>query len=1397
MTEASETPAPVRVRRRIIRRPKSGLGWFMLLVTLLVLLVAGVGLVTRYGVLTNPGRLFIEARSSGLKLGRIGKLKIEGLQGDIWKNFTVRRLTISDEGGVWLEAADLAVVWHSGELFQRRFHADKVTARQVRVLRRPTLTPKTKSSALPVSFDIDSLRAQVEMLPEFSTRRGLFDLAGDFDVERNGGASGKLNASSLMHAGDGLKADFQVGAGKVVRVNADVLESQGGALAGALGLAVDQPFTLTARAGGTMAQGKFNLATQSGPIVPLSGDGAWNAAGGYANAQVLLSSSTLTTAYVKRFGPQARLVLRGEKNQKSLYDLDIDARAENLVVKARGPVDLTKKVMAGIVLDVSVADMTRLVSFPHMGKGHFAGRLSGPTNAWTSKGQLSAEGLTLGGYTLASATGPTEIAWRNRTLNITTDLAGSGGTGSGLFAAWMGATPRASATISRLPDRRFLIKALTGEGSGFTLKATGTRGILGGLSFDGDIRLSNLAAVRKGATGAMVGKWSASQGKGGDPWNLTVNGRGETFASGIGELDRLLGPSPRLKAEGAYDKGQMSFAKLSVDGDKADIAGAGVYTQADNGLKFQLDWRAKGPFHAGPVEVAGDVKGDGALTGTLGAPKVDLRAELGSIDFPRLTIKPAQLALSFARSPSGGDGTIKLSGSSDYGDAAGRADFRYAEDGLDLSGIDAHAGGVTASGSLALRGNQPSKADLTLAVGPGAFLAAGKASARVKIVDGRDGAQASMTLAIDGAKFKDSEVVIHSITASADGPLARLPYKVSADLDLPQAPIKLAGGGIATEKGEAWTVSFEGAGKVRGSDVKTLTPLQVDFGGPETTASGALAVGGGRMDIQAKQTSETVSLDARLQGVQLSALAEDLAGKVSGALAISGRGGKLTGSLDANLTGARSRDGPVELAIDGTVHGKLDGTVITLDASATNTRGLKSTASVTLPAESSAAPLRIAINRTRPIQGRFDVDGELQPVWDLFFGGARSLGGRLTAQGTLAGTINEPRVVGQANLANGRFEDQATGLKLTGVTVSAEVHEDRVVFRQFNAADGRGGTVSGTGQVSLERGGSSTFTLNANRFLLLDNDLAEAQASGAVTVTRGADGKAKLAGALTIDRADIVAKTPVPSGVVAMEVVERNRPAGREPAFKPAEARGPEIALDVKLTAPRRVFVKGKGLDVELSLDAHVGGSTARPQLEGVARVFRGDYQFASKRFEFDDRGVVYLANSADRIRLDLSATREDPSLTAVVKIAGTAAKPEITLTSTPVLPSDEVLSQVLFGRSAAQLSPVEGAQLASALSGLATGGGLDVIGNLRSFAGLDRLAFAGGDTSGLAVSGGKYITDDVYLELTGGGREGPSAQVEWRVRKTLSIVSKLAGTGDSKLSVRWRRDYGKAPGAK
>ena len=204
MTDATDKPEPKPRRRPSL--PRTALGWFLAAMVALVLLVAGVGLVVRYGVLSPQGLSFLEAQTSGLKLGRVGKLKIEGLSGDVWRDFHIRRLTISDEAGVWLEAKDVDVAWDAAPLLRRRMHAQSIVAEQVTVFRRPTLTPKTKSRGLPVSFDIDSLKARVETQAPFSVRRGLFDLAANFRIERRGGGEGAIYIASLLHEGDGLKA---------------------------------------------------------------------------------------------------------------------------------------------------------------------------------------------------------------------------------------------------------------------------------------------------------------------------------------------------------------------------------------------------------------------------------------------------------------------------------------------------------------------------------------------------------------------------------------------------------------------------------------------------------------------------------------------------------------------------------------------------------------------------------------------------------------------------------------------------------------------------------------------------------------------------------------------------------------------------------------------------------------------------------------------------------------------------------------------------------------------------------------------------------------------------------------------------------------------------------------
>lgn len=1360
--------------------------WTVLIVFLALL--GGMTLLGRYGAVTPQGRMFVEARANGLKLGRIGKLHIEGVGGDIWGDFTVRRLTISDEKGVWLQADALSVRWRAVELFARRFHAEAISARQVRVLRRPTLTPKTKSGAAPVSVDLDSFATRLILEPAFSGARGDYDIAGAYEMARLGGQTGRLRIGSRLHAGDFLNADFDLGRTDTLRLNAQAVEAAGGALAGSLGFDPRLPFALNAKISGEISKGRFNVDTRLGGTQPLTASGAWTPQGGSASGVAVLSASTLTAPYGARFGNVARFDISGAKADRGFFDLRAKVEGENLSLTARGLGDIgDKKIGAGgLTLDATVPAMNRILTAPAMGRATAHAVLTGKASDWTLDGTASADRFALAGYRLARVSGPARLGFKNGEFSIKADLTGQDGAGA--YAGLLGARPTASAEIARLKDGRWLFRRIQAKGAGLTVDGSGGRGLLGGLNFKGDVALTNLASIRPGAKGRLNAKLDASQAGAGQPWKLAIDGRGADFASGLTEADRLLGATPSLAMRGAFGGGALSLSQANLDGAAVKASGAG--TVGSDKLALNIDWSAQGPFRAGPVEIIGAAKGEGVLTGKPAEPALKLAADFESIDLPRLPLRQAHLDLTFRRGAAGSDGDVRLIAASDYGPARLGAAFQFAPGGLDLTHIDADAGGVQAKGALSLRDARPSTADLSIAAGPGALLANGKVAGTVRIADAPGGARAKLDLTAENALLYNANLAIGSARITADGPLAKLPIVVQARGEAQPGRWKLDLNGTFADDASGQSLTFNGAGELGRARVATREAAVLKIGGGARSARLRLAIGQGTADVDLRTDEAGAALNAVLAGVDISALNEDLAGSIDARLNLQGKGATLAGEVDATVKGVRERGAAAAQSLDGQIVARLAGDQLRLSGAARTAQGLTASGEFTLPAQASASPLRLAVDRTRPMAGRFAASGEVKPLWDLLVGRERSLSGKADISLTLSGSMNEPRVEGRASLAGGRFEDGATGLQLTDVSLAADLSQSGVDLRQASAGDGHGGKISGSGRFDLRKGAASSLTLDMTDFRLIDNQMGDASASGRTTLSRDADGRLKLAGALTIDRADLTATAPTPSGVVGLDVIERNRPAELAGTGRRAAAPARAMIFDVTLKGPRRVFVRGRGLDVELSIDAHLTGTTAQPVLSGTARVVRGDYDFAGKRFEFDDRGVVYLAARPELIRLDLTAVREDPTLTATVVIKGTAARPEITLTSSPSLPSDEVLSQVLFGASAAQLSPLEAAQLASALAAMSGGGGFDVIGNLRNLTRLDRIAFAGDAAGGMTVAGGKYITDDVYLEIIGGGREGPAAQVEWRVRRNLSVVSRLAGQNDGRLSVRWRRDF-------
>jgi translocation and assembly module TamB len=1410
-------PRATPPRRRWFR-PHTPLDWLTELV-LVVLLAGGLlALAIRLAPLTPEVRQFIQKRAEGAEIGPYGKLHIEGLQGDLWRDFRIRKLTVADQNGVWIEADNLRVRWRYAELLWRQVHVRAITADRLAVLRQPIPKPQNKppGKQLGFSYMVDQVRARLELAPAFSVVRGVYDATAAFSTSDRGPLKAKLDAQSLLKHGDHFTADLALGPKDALRLDADAREAGGGALAGVLGFDADKPFDLTAHLSGALAQGRVRAVAHSGSVTPIDATGAWGPNGGGLSAHLLLGASRWTHYLVNGFGPEAELAVISRqasgRNSRAAYGLDVRLITANTVIIAKGPFDVAKGASLGMDLGVAVNDLRKLAPAPQMMAGRASGTITGDLADLRFSGALEAHDLELWGWRLQKAAGPVKVNWKKGELEVQGDLTGSGGSGAGVIAEAGGAAPKATVDVMRLKDGRILIKSLSAIGHGLRLQGTGGQNpLFKGLSFNGALQVTDLSQLVPGTGGALEASWSASQDAGPlQPWVFSAEGRGRGLTTGTGEIDRLMGSEPKLTLAAQFQDGAFDVGKVEIEGAKERAAAKGRWALAGD-LNFDLDWAAEGPFGFGPLEVDGKASGSGKLTGMLGAPRLELAANFGSIAFPQLTVKAAKLDLVFQASKDGGsDGQIALAGQSDYGPARARSDFRFLQDGLDLTAIDADAGGVKARGALSVRNSAPSSADLTVAIGPGALISEGAAQGVIKIADakdqtGRGGAGVNIDMMAKGVVLRGQPLALASARVRANGPLDKLPYQVTADGAWLRTPVKVDGSGVVTKDPKGVSASFTGSGTLRRAPFSTQEPARIVLDDGEQSARLRLALGGGVARVDARQTAGGVSLDAAVSGVDLSFMSEDFNGALDANVSLQGQGADLHGAFDAALKNARSRDARKGLSIDGQIKGQLRGGRLQLTAQLGSEQGLTSKADVTLPVDASAAPFKLAVIKDRPLQGDFQADGPIQPLWDLFLGGERTLGGKLAAKVDIAGTPGDPKLTGRADLTDGLFDDYATGLKLRQVTLGAALNTDSVSIDRFSASDTAKGKLTGSGQVSLLRGGGGDLILNLMGFRLIDNDTAQADATGLVTLTRAADGKAELKGALNIDRGEVNAAARTGPNIPTIEVVEKNRPFSLEDQLAPPPVTGTQstgvVDLDVSLKAARGILIKGRGLDVDLSMDARVTGTTARPILSGQARVVRGDYDFAGKRFEFDNRGTVTLSTEPSQIRLDLTATREDPALTAVIRIQGTAIKPQISLTSTPVLPNDEVLAQVLFGSSAAQLSPLEAAQLASALSALASGGGFDVVGNIRTFARLDRLALTGGNAAtGFGVAGGKYLTENIYVEVGGGARTGATAQVEYRVTRNLSVVSKIndqivtqAGQviqGGDELSVRWRHDF-------
>ncbi len=234
----------------------------------------------------------------------------------------------------------------------------------------------------------------------------------------------------------------------------------------------------------------------------------------------------------------------------------------------------------------------------------------------------------------------------------------------------------------------------------------------------------------------------------------------------------------------------------------------------------------------------------------------------------------------------------------------------------------------------------------------------------------------------------------------------------------------------------------------------------------------------------------------------------------------------------------------------------------------------------------------------------------------------------------------------------------------------------------------------------------------------------------------------------------------------------------------------------IDVSAPGGIEVDGMGLESEWRTDnLQIRGTTDDPRLGGSVAIIpgRGSYSFAGVEFEITQGNIFFDPNGPIDPRIDLVASTEVDALSVAVNVRGNASQPEITFSSVPALPEEELLARLLFGGSITNLSATDALQLGAAVASLRGGSGTGPINQLRDAIGLDRLRIVPADSAlgrGTSIALGKNFGRRFYVEIITDGAGYNASNVEFRVTSWLNLLATVSTIGRHSVAAEIRRDY-------
>ncbi|MBY3209782.1 translocation/assembly module TamB domain-containing protein [Rhizobium laguerreae] len=883
-------------------------------------------------------------------------------------------------------------------------------------------------------------------------------------------------------------------------------------------------------------------------------------------------------------------------------------------------------------------------------------------------------------------------------------------------------------------------------------------------------------------------------------FNAVVNGDKDLSLKAIGNVALAGTAIDSIKVDAEIAKLPASLANAFVP----DLAAGGTIsgtvsaagTPAAPKADFKLDWTDAATSQTRSAHLSGLAL---AASGRFADDRLDFDANLGGQD--GLSLKAA--------------GNVAISGTS-VRNLDVKADLANLPAGLANSFVPGLAAEGTVSGTASASGALPKPAvdfkldwkNAATAQTKSSGLSGLSAAASGKFVNGRVDFDANLA-GKDGVLAKATGGVTIAGTAIRD---------LSINADIPALPANIANAFVPGLGAEG---ALSASATTSGTPANPIVDFKLDW--KDAATSHTKAAGLSRLALAAtgKYAGDRLDFDAALSG------SGGISLKAAGNLSIAGttiRSIDVTANA-ANVPAAIANGFVPGLAAEGAVSAtakatgalsapSVDFKVDWKNAATSQTKGA-GLSPFSIGASGKLAENRLTVDTS--LAG--DAGMSLKGGGSVVITGARAidmrftgnlpfavLGAPLAQQGFVAdgvatvnlqigGTAAAPVINGTVSTNGAKLVDVRRNLAVNNLAATVTFNGSQAVISRLSGNLGGGGTISVSGTIGIQPAGGfpADISIKLDKAVYVDGTLVVSTVNGTLGL-RGPITSATLSGKLRLDKTSITVPEKLPTSLREIDIRHKNAPRAvlaqlRDDGERKPGEKSSVITLELEIDAPSHIFVRGRGIDAELGGLVTIRGTAAAPIVTGGFTMRRGRLTILNRRLDFSDKSRITFVGDLTPA-LDMEATSASGSTTLTVDVAGLATDPAITFSSSPELPQDEVLAQLIFGQSMSKLSPVQIAQLADAVSQLAGNRSTSLFEGLRNQLGVDDFDVSTDSKGQTSVSVGRYLNDRTYFELQQGGSAGAKAVINLDVGRGVKLRGGAGGNGEGEAGIVYEREY-------